>query len=185
MNYYLNAEKDLSTIGRVSLIELNNDNPAFPQISGDATDALSLAFQKKQLFGLTVIRQDDPIWRSLQLDVNENYTLEQLSAIRKSLKSDAVIIGKVITFNPYPQMTIGLRLKLIDLNSGQMLWAIEQVWDTTDKNVEERIKGYYEDKGITSIFTEGALQEKIGTISSLKFIKFVADETAGTLQKKK
>lgn len=182
LNFYLNADKDLSTIGRVTLIELGNSNVAFPQISSDATEALSLAFQKKQLFGLTVIRQNDPIWQSLQLDVDDNYTLEQISAIRKSLKSDAVIIGKVMSFSPYPHMAIGLRLKLIDLNSGQMVWAIEQIWDTTDKTVEDRIKGYYDDK---NLFTQSTLQEKIGTISSLKFIKFVADETAETLQKKK
>lgn len=179
-HYYLNPHKDLSTIGRTALVELAN-NSVFPQISVDVTEALFQEMQKKQVFGVTVIGRNDPIWRNLQLNPNTTYTLEQLSALRENLNSDAILIGTVTEFKPYPHLTIGLRLKLIDLTDGQLLWALEQIWDTTDKTTEDRIKKYFRHRNFMGFAT---LREKLGTVSSLKFVKFVAYEVAETLQPK-
>ena len=176
--YYLNPDKNLSSVGRTALVELNN-NSSYPQISADVTEALFQSLQKKQIFGLTVIRQNDPAWRSLQLDMNRAYTLEQLSAMRKTLNCNAVLIGTVTGFEPFPHLTIGLRLKLVDLADGRLLWALEQVWDTTDKTTETRIKNYYSSLDFLGSAT---LQEKLGVVSTLRFVKFVAYETAKTLQ---
>ncbi|MHC4114899.1 MAG: hypothetical protein ACYSSL_06245 [Planctomycetota bacterium] len=178
--YYLNPNKDLSTIGRTALVELANDS-AFPQVSADITEALFQALQKKQVFGLTVIRQSNPGWRKLQLDMDSAYTFGQLSAMRKTLNCDAVLVGTITGFEPFPHLTIGLRLKLIDLADGQLLWALEQIWDTTDKTTQDRIKDYYS-YHLPSFET---LEEKLGTVSSLRFLKFVAFETAETLQPKR
>ncbi|MCD6392682.1 MAG: hypothetical protein J7M40_04160 [Planctomycetes bacterium] len=176
--YYLNPDKDLDAVGRTALIELSNDSP-FPQSSSMATEALYQALQKKQIFGLAIVRQNDPAWRSFQLDLNTEYTLEQLSVIRKTLNCDAVLVGAVTEFKPYPHMAIGLRLKLVDLTDGELLWALEQVWDTTDRATEERIMDYYSDHKIMGSAT---LEERLGTVSSLKFVKFVAHETSETLR---
>jgi TolB-like protein len=176
--YYLNPEKDLSVIGKVAFLELDNDS-SYPQISAEVTEALFQALQKKQVFGLTAIRQKAPSWRSLQLDLDSTYTLEQLCQIRRSLGCDAVLTGTVTEYQPYPHMVIGLRLKLIDLTDGQLLWALEQIWDTADKVTERRIKSYFQ-RQMRSGFAP--LREQLVTISSLKFIKFVVYEVAETFQ---
>jgi len=175
--YYLNPAKDLSAIGRVAVIELDNDS-SYPQISAQVTEALFQALQKKQIFGLSVVQQNDPAWRSLQLDLNSAYTLEQLSATRKTLKCNAILTGTVTRYQPYPHMTIGLQLKLVDLTDGQLLWALEQVWDTADKTTERRIKNYFQ-RQMRSGFAP--LREQLVVVSSLKFIKFVVYEAAETL----
>jgi len=175
--YYINPNMDLSTIGRVVVVELNNDS-SYPQASSDITDALFQALQKKQLFGLTIIRQNDASWRSLQLEADSTYTLDQTLSIHKSLKCDGILIGSITEFRPYPHMAIGLRLKLLDLKNGQLLWALEQIWDLTDKETEYRIKRYYKsEKSSGSLL----LQEHLASVSPLEFIKFVCSEVAGTL----
>ncbi len=179
--HYINPHKDLDAVGRATLIELTNDS-AYPQISADVTESLFEAIQKKQKFGLTVIRQNDPLWRSLPLQTDAAYTFEELSAMRDALKSDAVLFGSVTGYRPYPHMFIGLRLKLIDLSDGQLLWAIEQVWDTTDKTTQNNITNFYDLNVLPGC---DSLEEKLGTISSVKFIKFVVCEAAETLQDKK
>ena len=176
--YYLNPDKDLSTIGRVAIVELDNDS-SYPQISADVTETLFQALQKKQIFGLTVVRQNAPAWRSLQLDLNSTYTLAELFAIRKTLKCDAVLIGTVTEYRPYPHMAIGLRLKLVDLADGQLLWALEEIWDTADKTTEHRIKNYFQREMRTGF---APLREQLVVVSSLGFIKFVVYEVAETLQ---
>jgi hypothetical protein len=175
--YYLNPHKKLPTVGKVVILAMNNDS-SYPQISADMTEALFQALQKEQLFSITVVRRTDPSWKSLQLDADAPYTLQQLAAMRKALNCNAVIVGSVTTYQPYPQMIIGLRLKLVDLTDGQLLWALEQIWDTTDKTMEKRVKDYYQDQ-IHSGF--GPLREQLVLVSSLNFIKFVAYEVAQTM----
>lgn len=176
--YYLNPDKDLSAIGRVAIVELDN-NSSYPAICADVTEALFQALQKKQLFSLTVVHQDDPAWRSLQLESDSMHGFEQLVTIRKTLKCDAILTGTITKFKPYPHMAIGLRLKLIDLKDGQLLWALEQIWDTADKTTERRIKSYFRSQ-IRSGFAP--LREQLVAVSSIRFIKFVAYEVGETLR---
>ncbi len=174
-DYYLNQDKDIADIGRITLVELKN-NSNYPNISTDTTNAIFRELQKKQIFGLTVLKQSAPAAENLQLNTDAAFTLEQLSAMRKSLSCNAILVGTVTDFKPYPQLSIGLRLKLVDLNDGQMLWAIEQIWDSRDVETKKRINNYY-NQGLI-----GKLQknDKLGTISTLKFLKFVSYEVADT-----
>jgi len=175
--YYLNPNKRLTTIGRVAIVELENDS-SYPQMSADVTGSLFRALQKRQVFGLTIVRRDDPSWRSLQLDGDTTYSLDQILAIRETLKCDAILLGTITEFRPYPHMTVGLRLKLLDMRDGQLLWALEQVWDGADKAIEKRTKSYFKvQKG--SGFAP--LHEQLATVSPLEFIKFVSYEVAATL----
>lgn len=176
--YYLNPDKQLRSLGRVAFIELGN-NSSYPQISADMTETLFLTLQKKQLFGLTVINQENPAWRSLQLDLDSPYSLEQLSAMRETLKCDAVLTGKITQYEPYPHMAIGLRIKLLDLSNGQLLWALEQVWDSSDKTTENKIRRYFQSQ-MRSGFSP--LGEQLAIVSSLEFIRFVAYEVAETFR---
>lgn len=176
-HYYLNPNGKLATIGRVAIIELDNDS-SYPEISNDVTGSLFQALQKKQVFGLTLVRQNDPSWRNLQLPRNSTYTLEQLLAIRETLKCDGVLLGTVTEYRPYPHMTVGLRLKLLDLRDGQLLWALEQIWDSADKTTEKRIKSYFKSEKRSGF---APLHEELVAVSPLEFIKFVSYEVAGTL----
>ncbi len=176
--YYLNPDKALCTVGRVAIIELDNDS-GLPQISACLTEALFLALQKKQIFGLTMVCQDEPAWRSLQLDLDSTCSLEQLLAIRKTLKCDAVLVGTITQYKPFPHMAIGLRMRLLDLKDGQLLWALEQVWDAADKTTESRIRNYLQSQMRSGL---APLREQLVVVSPLEFIKFVAYEVSETLQ---
>jgi len=176
--YYLNPHKDLSSAGRVVVVELENDS-MYPPISNEMTEALFQAIQKKQLFGITVVRQNNPIYKTLQLDSGPPYALEQLVSMRQQLNCNAILVGTVNAYQPYPHMSIGLELRLLDLADGQLLWALEQIWDTTDKTTEQRIANYFEAEMRSG---SGELREKLVVVSPLKFVKFVAYEIAETLQ---
>ncbi|MCD4831044.1 MAG: hypothetical protein K8R02_04450 [Anaerohalosphaeraceae bacterium] len=174
-DYYLNPDKNLADVGRITLVELEN-NSSYPKISADTTNAIFQELQKKQIFGLTVLKRSDPMVANLQLNSSTIFTLEQLSAMKKTLCCNAILIGTVTDFKPYPHTSIGLRLKLIDLTDGQMLWAIEQIWDGRDVATKKRIDNYY-NQGLIESFKR---QDKLGSISPLKFIRFVSYEITDT-----
>jgi len=180
--YYINPHKDLHKLGRVALVELDNTS-SYPDVSADVTQALFLALQKKQVFSLTTVDHDDPAWHALQENL-ENLdslqTLRRLLAMRDTLRCNALLIGTVTEYRPYPQLVLGLRLKLLDLTDGQLLWGLEQVWDAADKSIQKRVETYFK-KELRSGFAP--LREDLVVISSREFVKFAAYETAQTLER--
>ena len=175
--YYQNPGKNISGIVRIAIVELQNDS-GYPQMSGDITEALFQSLQKKQVFGLTIVKQRDPLWKSLQLEPDTTYTLDQMAAVRQTLKCDGVLIGTITEFKPYPHTTVGLRLKLIDLTNGELLWALEQVWNGSDKITAKRIKKYLKETKSSSGYD---VDEHITAISPIEFIKYVSYEVTQTL----
>ncbi len=180
-SFYLNPHKDLKTLGRVALVEFDNKS-GYPTVSADLTEALFVALQKKQLFGLSVVHQDDPAWRGLQENLDSLQALKQLLAMRDALKCNGLLVGTITQYQPYPRMAVGLRLKLIDLTDGQLLWGLEQVWDSADASIRHRIQQYSSQELRSG---SGSLQDEMVVISSLKFGKFIAYEVAETLERKK
>jgi hypothetical protein len=176
--YFLDQNKDLAGLGRVALVELDNLS-AYPHISAEITEALYLETQKQQLFGLAVVRQDDPAWRSLQENLDTLEAMRQQVALRETLRSNGLLLGTITQYQPYPHMVIGLRLKLLDLTDGQLIWGMEQVWDSTDRSIQQRIKKYQKGQLRSG---NAPLNEELVVVSSLNFCKFVAYEIATTLR---
>jgi hypothetical protein len=81
-------------------------------------------------------------------------------------------------FRPHPRMQMGLSLRLLDLKRGQLAWAVDHVWDTTDKAVEKRIERYFNDQ-IRSGYEP--MDSRLIMISPKAFEKFIAYEVAETL----
>lgn len=175
--YYRNPDMDITQIGPTIILELNNKSE-FSRISVDATDALSQAMQQSGLLGMSQVHADDPEWETLDLGNFEHYTLEQLSAIRQTLHCGAVLHGTITKYTPYPHLTVGLRLKLIDLNSGVTHWAFEYIWDTADEATLNRLDEFYTQKNVFGLTKS---RDRLGSVSSIKMMKFVAYETSQTL----
>lgn len=175
--FYINPNMDLTEIGKVILVQLDNKSD-YHQISTDVTRSLFEELQKKQVFSLRVIPDTDPAWRALQLNLDSAYTLEQLMTARKTLRCHAVLVGTITEYQPYPHMVIGLHLKMINLDDGQLIWAFEQVWDTADKKTEYRIKKFLANQTQP---VSANMDKRLVTVSSIKFLKFVAHEVALTL----
>ena len=178
-SYYLDPYKDLSTLGRVALVELDN-NSDYPNIPGDVTQALFVALQKKHIFGVTIVPQDDPEWQGLQENIDSLQALKKLLTMRETLKCNGLLVGTITEYQPYPRMAIGLRLELRDLTDGQLLWGLEQVWDTADRSIEKRVENYFKKELRSGL---ASLREELVVVSSLKFSKFVAYEVAETFDR--
>ncbi len=181
-SYYLSPNRDLRRLGRVALVELDSNASAYPQFASEMTDALFLAVQKEQLFGLTAVRRDDRGWQTLQENLNSAEMLRELATTREVLRCNALLTGTVTQYRPYPHTAVGLRLQLLDLTDGQLVWAIEQVWDSADKGVQKRIKAYA--KGQMRTGAE-PIREELVVVSTLNFAKFVAYEAARTLERER
>jgi hypothetical protein len=176
-SYYLNATEDPRELGRVTLVELDNTS-SHPEISRDVTRALFLEVQKKQVFSVTMVGRNDPTWQALQENLDSLQAMQTLLLIREKFKSNGLLVGTITEYRPYPRLAIGLRLKLIDLTDGQLLWGVEQVWDSTDSDVQKRMGAYYRRDRRSDA---SPLPEELIGVSPLEFIRFAAYEIAQTL----
>lgn len=177
IGYYLSSPRSLWRIRRVVFVELNAPN-GYPRVAEETTDALFRALQDKQLFHVDVIARTDPACQDLPLESREAYTLEQLSAMRKSLGCDAILFGAVTGFQAYPRMRLGLYIRLLNLKDGSLVWAVDHHWDTTDKATERRIRRHFSSEMRSGY---NPVRWRLGLLSPKSFQKFVADEVADTL----
>ncbi len=174
--YYINPDADFSRIGRVVVFEFENQTE-YPAGSVDLTQAVTEGLQRKNLFNLRIIPRQSEVWQDMRLD-KPAFSNQELLDIRKRLSADAILLGRVKGYQPYPHLMSSLNLKLIDLNTGGILWGLEQIWDSTDQSVQRRMKMYYRDK-MGSEYEP--LNWKVLITSPREFHKFVADEVAQTL----
>jgi hypothetical protein len=180
-SYYLNLHKEPRALGRVALVELDNMS-TYPEISRDATEALFLELQKKQLFSLARVSQDDPAWPALRENLDSPQGLQTLLEVRERLKCNGLLVGTVTEYRPYPRLVLGLRLKLLDLTDSRLLWGLEQVWDSSDRSMQKRIQAYFKRPlGLGPV----PLREQVVVMSPLEFVRFAAYETAQTLEPKR
>lgn len=175
--FYINPDKNISNMGRVAIVVPKN-NTEYPQISADVATAFYQQLQKKQILGLNLIAKNDSAWQTLQVSQTGPYTPPQLKDIRDALSCNAIIVGDVTQYSPYPHLTLGLRLKMIDLTDGQLIWAFEQIFDAQDKDTMKKAEKYYK---YQKADTDSKLGPKLMSVSSIEFLKFVSYQIAMTL----
>jgi len=179
-HYYTDPAADFTGIGRVVVFELDNLSTQ-PDMGPLLTDAINQALRKRHLFAVRTIGPNHQDWRSLDLARTNAYSLEELSAIRQQLAADAIVFGVVQQYQPYPHLLTGLHLKMVDLRCGRVVWAMEQVWDSTDKTVELRMKRYFDTQMRSGNPGAPGLNWDAFLMSPRAFDKFVAAEVARTL----
>ena len=175
--YYVNPDKKISSLSRVAIIELQNES-VYLEVAAQMSEALYNELQKRQIAGLSVVYSSDERWKKLEISTARSYEPRQLTTARKILRCDAIIVGSVVEYKPYPHLSIAVRLKMIDLTDGQVLWGYEQVWDTSDKYCQSQVRKYYRTQKNEQI---GQLRQKLITASSIEFLKFVSFEVSQTL----
>ncbi|MBN1554641.1 MAG: hypothetical protein JXA11_07840 [Phycisphaerae bacterium] len=177
VNYYRAGDADIENISRVVFVNLSED-VGYPEIAERMTQALQEALLQKGMFRVDVISKDHTDLRDLDMKKRDPYTIAEMVAIRKSLRCDAILFGKMIRYQPYPNTQIGLYLRLVDVKNGRLLWAVDDTWDTTDRETYRQIKNYYFDEMRE---TYEPAEEEMGIMSTEGFQKFVAHQVVLTM----
>jgi hypothetical protein len=175
--HYRDPRVDLRGLGNVALVELANQT-AYPEISKGVTEAAFAALQKRQVFGVKVIWAEDPAWRAPGISTEIIPDPQDCARIRKALGCNGLLTGQVTEYRPFPHLMIGIRMRLLDLRDRQVLWGVEQIWDSSDKSVASRIKDYLSRQTRAKA---SSMAVHLTATSTLGFLQFVAYEVARTL----
>jgi hypothetical protein len=162
---------------RVLLVPLANEAIG-PDATAGTTAALLENLQERHLFQL--VRENPSVGPDGTLPINGGRTLSirDLAQIRRQTDCDAVLLGAVTSFSSYPNLKIGLYLRLVDLRDSRILWSVQHIWDASDKGTQDRIEQYFRTKMGDSY---DPIRWRLATVSPTAFEQFVAYEVAQTL----
>lgn len=175
--YYISPTARFETIGKVTVFELENCSSDV-QLAKTLTETITNSLEKRHLFSLSVLLRNNSQFRSLGLEDVSSFSPEDLTDMQKELKTDAILFGSITQYHPYPHLMMGLHLRMIDLRSGQLVWAMEQTWDSTDSRLECRMKDFF-DQQMRSGYEP--MNWRLLVSSPRAFNKFVSYEVARTL----
>ncbi|MCY2932036.1 MAG: hypothetical protein NTV86_21590 [Planctomycetota bacterium] len=174
---YLESPGVMATVGRAVLVEPPSD-PATATVARDLAQSMVRAMAARQIFQVDLATLGEAGLEESVLDGRHTVTLEQMKAMRSAFRTDVVILANLTEFHPYPRMRMGLRLRMIDLRSGQLIWSVDHVWDGTQEATARRIQQYHTTRtpGLSD-----PLEWRVALVSPKAFGEFVAADVAGTL----
>jgi hypothetical protein len=175
---YMPSAEALWRLKRVVLVELD-PRDASPQVARELSESVFLAVQNRRVFPVDLMASASaiPIAVSMPAGQGPRFTLEQLGEMRSALKCDAVLVGAVTGFEPYPGAWIAVQLWLVDLRTGHVMWGVDHAWRTTDEATSKRMRRYFNPVG----GEDGADPIRLAEMSPRMFTSFVAFELANAL----
>lgn len=177
VNFYLSSPQELWNIQSVVLLEIPQDD-AYPHLAADTTAELFAAIAQRRIFSLEVLKQRDPLAVKMPDPPCSPLSLEQIALMRRELNCDGAMLAEITMFEPYPRMRLGLNVRLVDLRTGHVVWAVDNIWDSTQADLQHRLRRYYLCRTRES---SDPLGWRLALTSPRAFQKFVAYEVALTL----
>lgn len=65
-----------------------------------------------------------------------------LSTVKEHTASDAVLFVHLVQYSPYPPLTIGWQMKLVSIKNTEILWALDEVFDSSEQTVSNSARRY-------------------------------------------
>ena len=177
VGHYAAPRRDIVSVQRVALLPLANETD-HPGTELGLTEELFQAVQICRLFHVQPVPPDAAEAADLPNVGTAPMTFTDLARLRSTLGADGVLAGALTRWQPYPRMQMGLYLRLVDLRTGRVLWAVDHVWDATDEHTQRRLRRFFCREAGEGTEPFGW---ELGTVSPRAFQKFVAHEVTETL----
>ena len=139
---YSPSPESIWKLKRVVLVELA-PRVSSPDVARELSESVYMALQGRHVFAVDLVAKSSPLCDSLPEGRGPRFTLEELDTLRSTLRCDAVMVGSVTGFQPYPDAWITAQHWLIDLRTGKVLWGVDHAWRTSDGSTMARMKKYF------------------------------------------
>ena len=76
-------------------------------------------------------------WRA-----EESLPVDFLKVLKRALDCDAILFSRVSQYRAYPPLTVGFSFKLADVQTGDFVWAADEVFDSSEPSVVNSARRY-------------------------------------------
>ncbi|WP_309016719.1 hypothetical protein [Pelagicoccus sp. SDUM812003] len=156
--------------GRYDHIEMGSIRDNFVQEIG-----------KRNLFEVVAIEPErmEEMFGSEEFASVELLPTTLLSKLHTVYAIDGVMLIDISYYNPYQPVGIGVRAKLLDGHTGEIVWAADEVFDAANPAVSNAARKYFQTQSVNQYplhHTQSVLH------SPTRFSKYVADAIFSTIQ---
>jgi TolB-like protein len=74
----------------------------------------------------------------------EKLPSEFFTKLRDATGCEAVLFTRVTVFKPYPPVSMGLNIKLVECESAKIIWSTDEVFDAGNTRVANSARRYYQ-----------------------------------------
>lgn len=177
---YTHTSYDFAQIKRVLLLPIHNlREQTTVSMHRDKLELLLLSnFAKIGLLEVEVMPYSDiSSHKVVNLTKNE-IDRALIGAISQEYHVDAVMHMSILNFNPFPSMQLHIRAVLLDSQTGQTVWSLEQVFDQNDANMINGMRYWWNKKRAGGFETE---RFAVSSINPQAFVDYCYYEMANTL----
>jgi hypothetical protein len=152
-NAYRQHDRLPPTCRRVAVLPLavTAAEPEAPDGADVLEPALHAQLGKCGLFELVCISTADvkrwtgkPAWTA-----EEPLPRDLLDHVRKLSGCDAVLFPRLSSYHPYPPLRLGWNLKLVEVATRQVIWAVDETYDAGQPAVARQAKKFYKRQACT------------------------------------
>ncbi len=115
---------------------------------------------------------ESAVWRRGRVDI------AALIAARKRYRADAFLFGTVTQYKAYDPPILGLKLRMLSAQTGDVLWAADALFDAHDQQVRRQARSYFNRSGLSRTLYGSDLI----FMSPRLFSRFVASEVVRRLE---
>lgn len=145
-NYYRSLGNLPVNIRRVAVLPATcDDNISDVQHGRDLLEpVITEELAKTKKFEVIVVTPEQlRVWTGrTSWRAEEPLPADFLRVLKRALDCDAVLFSRVSQYRAYPPLTVGFSFKLADVQSGEFLWAVDEVFDSSEPSVVNSARRY-------------------------------------------
>lgn len=177
VNSYLAERADLANVRRIMVLPFAHE----AGVTADCTkvrDAFVAELQKLRRFEVvplpTEAREDEEMNFSLS---RGRLSTEAMVRLCNRYSLDGLFVGSVTSWRPYTPPHLGLRTQLLSVHSGAAVWAVDAIYDASDRTTISDLRHY----DSTTQRDDGNLHGwELSLLAPTKFTSYVAHRCVGT-----
>jgi hypothetical protein len=157
-NVFVDPPKLPPAFQRVAVLPIAAETPGdnLPEGCTALTPVLWDQLIKTKKFELVAVNPDrlrsgsgQPVWTGA-----ENLPADFLAFLRREYGCDGVLFAELTAYRAYAPMAVGWRLKLVDVRSGQIIWAADELFDAARPAVAHGVQRFTDPGFTRSLFCD-------------------------------
>lgn len=177
LNKYLAEPADLANVRRIMVLPFQQEG-GDPADCEDVRDVFVTELQKLRRFEVVPLpanaSENDAMRQSLR---RGRLSTEAVVRLCNRYALDGVMLGTVTAWRPYTPPHLGLRTQLLSVHSGAPVWAVDAMFDSSDRSTVQDLRHYE----IHQKQDNGSLHSwELDLLAPTKFTHYVANRFVGT-----
>lgn len=140
-NFYISPDPADTALRRVVIIPFFNESQ-YPDAADKVTKAFGMEIEKLHRFEIVAPGRYEKELRACNIFQDGKFDRTKVYVAAKALGVQGVLYGCVKQYRPYKPLVVGVKAGIIRAETGEMVWAVDDVYDASQQDVANRAYMY-------------------------------------------